>query len=345
MTPLAWLVLALSVCNIPVFRYALERWRVSPYEAIVFRRGSLGEAERAFLREIRRSNANIDIREIDLAGSPEEADMSLWKAQGDRPLPWVVVRFPDSGPAFPPAWTGSLADLRSNGLLDSPARREVARRLLAGDSAVWVLLESGRKEADDAAAARLRAELDRLEKELKLPVPAEDDPPLLSEAPLKIAFSILRIAPSDERERAFAGLLRTAEPELEKADEPVAVPVFGRGRALWPLWGKDFSPEGIEEAAKFLTGACSCQVKELNPGVDLLFDVDWEASLAVAAPEEPPPPPAPILGTRRPAEEPPPSVPPAQPSGSSRVLLWIGAGIAALLAVVTGLRLFGRSAS
>jgi hypothetical protein len=342
MTPLAWLALSLAVCNIPVFRYALERWRASPYEAIVFRRGPLGEAERAFLREIRRSNANIDLREVDLAGSPEENDAALWKAQGDRPLPWVVVRFPNAGPAFPPAWTGPLADLRSNGLLDSPARREAARRLLSGDSAVWVLLESGRKEADDAAAARLRAELDRLEKELKLPVPVEDDPPLLSEVPLKIVFSILRIAPSEDRERAFAGLLRAAEPELAKVDEPVAIPVFGRGRALWPLWGKDLSPEGIEEAAKFLTGACSCQVKELNPGVDLLFEVDWESSLAGVAPEEPPPPPPPVLGTRRPAEE---SPPPARPSGSSRALLWVGAGVAALLAVGTGLRLFGRSAS
>jgi hypothetical protein len=342
MTPLAWWILSLALCNIPVFRYALERWRASPYEAIVFRRATLAEAERALLRELRRSNANIDFREVDLAGVPEAPDAALWKAQGDRPLPWVVVRFPDAGPSFPPAWAGRLADLRAQGLLDSPARREAARRLLAGDSAVWILLESGRKETDDAAGALLRAELDRLEKTLKLPVPAEDDPPLLSEVPLKIAFSILRIAPSDERERAFAALLRAAEPELKDATGPVVVPVFGRGRALWPLWDKGISRESIQEAAGFLTGACSCQVKELNPGVDLLFDVDWEVSLAAVPPEEPPPPPAPVLGTRRPVEEPVPPPPPASPS---RLFLWAGAAVAALLAVVTGLRLFGRSGS
>ncbi|MFN3486777.1 MAG: hypothetical protein ACK44W_15020, partial [Planctomycetota bacterium] len=297
------------------------------------------------LREIRRSNANIEFREVDLAGSPEESDAALWKTQGDRPLPWVVVRFPDAGPSFPPAWAGRLADLREKGLLDSPARREIVRRLLAGDSAVWVLLESGRQETDDAAAALLKDELNRLEKTLKLPVPAEEDPPLLSEVPLKIAFSILRISASDEGERAFAGLLRAAEPDLRDAEGPVVIPIFGRGRALWPIWDKGISREAIEEIGVFLTGECSCQVKELNPGVDLLFDVDWEGSLAMPVREEPPPPPTPVLGTRRPAGEPPPSAPPAQPFTSSRPLLWAGALVAGLLAVVTGRRLFGRAGS
>ena len=69
----------------------------------------------------------------------------------------------------------------------------VVRRLLAGQSAVWVLLESGDAERDQAAAERLQTELRRAEAELELPVPeeesAEDD---LEE--LWIEFSTVRLS-------------------------------------------------------------------------------------------------------------------------------------------------------
>src|ERR1041384_4320897 len=37
----------------------------------------------------------------------------------------------------------------------------------------------------------------------------------------------------------------------------------------------EITPEMIADVAKFLCRECSCQVKELNPGVDLLFVADW----------------------------------------------------------------------
>jgi len=33
--------------------------------------------------------------------------------------------------------------------------------------------------------------------------------------------------------------------------------------------------EYIERVSEFLTGACSCEVKSLNPGFDILIPVDW----------------------------------------------------------------------
>jgi hypothetical protein len=58
--------------------------------------------------------------------------------------------------------------------------------------------------------------------------------------------------------------------------------VFGRGRALgaWPAEG--FGDEQIDEASLFLLGACSCEVKRLNPGWDLLLNVDWDERLQLA---------------------------------------------------------------
>jgi hypothetical protein len=43
--------------------------------------------------------------------------------------------------------------------------------------------------------------------------------------------------------------------------------------------GKGIKHETIDEAASFLIGSCSCQVKEKNPGADLLMTVDWKALL------------------------------------------------------------------
>jgi len=49
---------------------------------------------------------------------------------------------------------------------------------------------------------------------------------------------------------------------------------------VWP--GEKLSADLIEEATLFLTGACSCEVKNLNPGWDLLMNVDWETELEKA---------------------------------------------------------------
>ncbi len=45
------------------------------------------------------------------------------------------------------------------------------------------------------------------------------------------------------------------------------------------MLGKGINAETIQDAAKFLCGACSCLVKRLNPGVDLLMAADWDAIL------------------------------------------------------------------
>ena len=60
-------------------------------------------------------------------------------------------------------------------VIDSPKRRELARRLLKGDSTVWLLLESGNQAKDEAASKKLIGRLLALEKELKLPDIKQED--------------------------------------------------------------------------------------------------------------------------------------------------------------------------
>jgi hypothetical protein len=44
----------------------------------------------------------------------------------------------------------------------------------------------------------------------------------------------------------------------------------------------------IRELTEFLCGACSCQVKEQNPGFDLLLTTDWNRALFGEDAEGPP---------------------------------------------------------
>lgn len=80
---------------------------------------------------------------------------------------------------------------------------------------------------------------------------------------------------------------------VEKSEhEPLVVPVFGRGRALEVIPASSVNDALIEDLTLFLCGACSCQVKDMNPGFDLLLDAQWETDLfgedgLVPSPEPP----------------------------------------------------------
>lgn len=285
---LAFGVLMLSpdlapACQIPVFRYALERWQPAAYEVVVFHRGPLSAADQAAvdgLGDVGKTLANLVMTDADLSRPLDKALKKVWEAQSGKAepaLPWAVILYPDD-PAAGPLWAGPPAEASAHPLLDSPARREVARRLLGGQSAVWVLVEGGDEAKDEVAAKSLEQELEAQQKALVLPDLdlGAPGPRLLSELPLKVGFSALRVSRSDDKERAFVAML-THGLKPQESPEPVLVPVFGQGRALCVLQGKEIEPGQVGQIATFLTGACSCQVKELNPGFDLLMAADWQS--------------------------------------------------------------------
>ena len=59
----------------------------------------------------------------------------------------------------------------------------------------------------------------------------------------------------------------------------MAFPIFGRGRVLPPMVGEAINTENITLAANYLCGACSCQMKAQNPGMDTLSNLDWRRYL------------------------------------------------------------------
>jgi len=98
---------------------------------------------------------------------------------------------------------------------------------------------------------------------------------LLARIPLGVRFSLLEVA-------ADSGLRRTA---VARSAQPVdeqttlVVPVFGRGRGAQVLTAEELDADVIADLSRFLCGACSCQVKQLNPGFDLLLPVSWDERL------------------------------------------------------------------
>jgi len=286
---------AAPACNVPVFRYALERWAADPYEAIVFQREPLSADQQAALDTLTKAaqsgRANLTVTTVNLNGEVRPALRTLWSLQPNPTLPWIVLRYPRHAGIEPPAWAGALGANVVKELLDSPARRDIGQNLLRGDAVVWLLLEPGKTGADREHAQLLESKLRALEKTLELPKLTAQDPQMKRDLPLKIAFSIVRLARSDPAEQVLVNLLLNRNTNWVKSAETMLFPIFGRGRVIPPATGEQIQEEAIQEMAEFLTGPCSCEVKEQNPGYDLLLTADWESvpSYQEIAVAEPPP--------------------------------------------------------
>jgi hypothetical protein len=300
------LILALGMpiaawsCSVPVFRYALEHWAPDTFEALIFHRGELTPAQDALRVRLAGDGQgiapNLSVRTVDVDDPTAAEWLPVWKQLKGDTLPWLTVR-PAPKTGMPWLLTSQPLTAKAvDGLADSPARSEIAKRLAGGQSAVWVLLDSGNAEADAAAEQRLTERLEYLRSVLKLPELDEADIAngliSLGGADLRLEFSILKLSRSDPAERQFTTMLLKTEDDLIDLKEPMVFPIFGRGRALYTLVGKGINNETIDQAAIFLTGSCSCEVKDQNPGVDLLMTADWMSGLRTTdtnAPTEPNP--------------------------------------------------------
>src|SRR5262245_53434181 len=86
-----------SACNVPVFRYALERWTTDPYEVIVFHRGPLGPADKALTDALAKhadadpAAVNFSLDLIDLNRDLPAEIVKLYEAQPVQDLPLMVV--------------------------------------------------------------------------------------------------------------------------------------------------------------------------------------------------------------------------------------------------------------
>ena len=323
-------------CSIPVFRYALDRWQADPFTLDVSATDAKDEAVARFLRNLTDS-------------SPMNLSPTRSQEEGSSRL-----TFPHAAQDAAPAWSGKLDAATLPRITDSPARAELVKRILAGESAVWVLVESGQKNADDRAESTLEKRLRYLEQVAQVPAIDPSDPTSkLGPGPaLRVKFSVLRIWSGDDAEKPFIAMLAGPNGYMENANGPWLALVFGRGRVLGAWSAEGFGDEQIDEASLFLLAACSCEVKRMNPGWDLLLSADWTESLrAIGYPE---PPPAELQKPKVAAAEPEPAKPEAAkpetvtiaaapPAPPSRQFGFSPAAIAAAVLLVLGSALAVRT--
>ncbi|HUV38387.1 MAG TPA: hypothetical protein VMY39_02180 [Planctomycetota bacterium] len=278
-------VSTVEACSVPVFRYALERWPAGRYEVLLLHRGALGEDD-AKLRDWLRACAdgldartNMDLLELDVDKETEGPYAKVIARHVEAPLPRLVVRFPATYPVEDDVWAGPLDAADAQALVDSPARRKIGLGILGGQAAVWLLLESGDKAKDDAAAALVSEQIAKLKDTLHLPELLPEDVLDGAEPPaeMKVDFSMVRVSRTDPAEKLLVAILLAYEPELKRGSEPMLFPVIGQGLVLPPLIGKGISRSNVSDAATFIVGECSCWAKEQIRGLDLLMSVDWMA--------------------------------------------------------------------
>jgi hypothetical protein len=270
-------------CVVPVFRYAMERWEPASYGLFVVHRGGLEADTVAAMKAAAETRANLVVGDVDLSAAaadnlPAVADLFLDRIDTNR-LPQAVLLFPAEicvPDVDPVAWQGDATPEALAAIVDSPVRRALVGGLTAGKTAVWVLLKCGDAEKDGAARKLLETQLAFLEKELRL---NEAFTAIVAEpgSDIRIDFSVLELDRNDPAEAVLASLLTGSdtEPDVLRGN-PAAFAVFGRGRAFVPLIGEGITEDFVTEVCEFLTGDCSCVVKEQNPGIDLLLSADWD---------------------------------------------------------------------
>ncbi|MEN9360682.1 MAG: hypothetical protein RL095_2217 [Verrucomicrobiota bacterium] len=261
-------------CEVPVFRYALERWSAHVWTLKVSHQGDLKPEEQAMIARIKAKsgpNCNVQVEVLPSSeASSEGASLNLFNPEGR------------------PVWNGFADVASADKILASPVRKKLVASLLGGESVVWLLVRSGKAQEDAAALAALKKAADEamqkqsLSKSVvafgKIDSTTELDNHLRSAIPLKLSYSIIEIDRQDPQEEILLAMLGgDAAPA-----GPWAAPVFGRGRALPPLPAERFSDGAVENTIGYVCGKCSCTVQSQNPGEDLLLEAEWASHVSAA---------------------------------------------------------------
>ena len=222
----------------------------------------------------------------------------------------------ESQPVVAELFAGRLDQKKLEAMIDSPVRKQLAKSLAEGNAAVMLILtgpdqqanKQAEKVAGEVVAMAAGGEFgvpggDDFPPDQFLPGPPSDTPsdtPSADDSPAEgapqddpseaLKLAVLKLSRTDPAEKWLVDSLLSVEPDLREskfAKSPMVFAVYGRGRAMPPYLDKGITRDNLAECVMFLTGPCSCTVKDQNPGVELLIRRDWdEVAEAMAAKEE-----------------------------------------------------------
>ena len=321
---LGWQTIA-SACTVPVFRYALDHWPSEPWQLEAPIAAFTQEPLSAALRNLGATSP------LNLTASPLDG--------GDVAKLYFPVQ---TSPEKSIAWQGKLDASNWEQLTNSPARQELIKRILAGESAVWVVLHGNDVKEHEALTARLTKRLTFLESAAQLPTidPNDPDSQLGPGPDVMLKFSSLQIDRANPQETVLTAMLAGVKGLSElPPEQSFAALVFGRGRVLgaWPA--SELTESFIDDTTMFLIKACSCQAKAQNPGWDLLLNANWDEALrtiedARSTPRPKPATPEIVLitpSTSNTTPSPSTDSPPIENPIQTNVWQWVGLAGAAVL--------------
>jgi hypothetical protein len=305
----------IAACDTPVYRYAMYRWEPAPFQIYYFFKGAMDEKAEKIKQAIDAAEnsedkpANVMFMAVNLDEDPllrkippyvkhdflPRQSPAIPSELTETPLPYLpdglepfappelpsyqVVAPP---PYFMKMYSGELDESEIAAFIDSPARRQIAKQLEAGKASVLVMLtgtdDTANQEAEKATK-KIIQDLAAGKVELYLPPSfAMDEGDTEEEKGPTIEFGFVKVDRDDPKEYWLVESLLSMEQDLKDeqwVDKPMVFAVFGRGRALPPFVGKGINEDNLLDCVYFVTGACSCTVKDQNPGMDLLFAYDW----------------------------------------------------------------------
>ncbi|MDG1872479.1 MAG: hypothetical protein P8J27_01110 [Mariniblastus sp.] len=273
-------------CNIPVFRFALERWQPDPYELICLTKSSPTQADRKFiaaLSEFAKQHSK-QCRVSAYAMDSKIKNSKIAKLANDisseAQFPYLLVRNKMGRGRIATSWQGCASDFAMDEFFKSPVRTDLANRLIKGHSVVWLVVASSNDQTTSKLTRQLSESLGMLQDKIPLPegvgLPGSE---LYSTIPLSMKFSVVTIKRDDPQEKVLVNFIQQFQPDAFAEDVPLVVPVFGKARALEVIPGDRLDANLIEDLTIFLSGACSCQVKDLNPGFDLPLTLNWNEEI------------------------------------------------------------------
>jgi len=269
-------------CNIPVFRYALERWEPSQYILEVYQEAPFTEPEAQLIDRLNKISASGKER-LNIKVNINNTEAAHFDEDVLSQLPGLILYFPDDTTHSNPIWAGGLNEENVEKLLDSPARKQLRKELQSDKTAVFLILSSSRGETDQEKNKFAEQILSQAEKEIYITAPGTDihGNPIVNPdfSHTDLHFSSIFVDRMNPEEEILARILLGTERDLWDYDVPIAFPLFGRGRILYALVGNGINKSMLYKACSAVTGWCSCTVKDDNPGTDLLIAADWNAGL------------------------------------------------------------------
>ena len=294
-------------CDTPVYRYAMYRWEPSPYEVYHFHSADMQQAftsAKEQLNDARNekvSPLNVAVYPVDLAKDAELKTVPrdvrrIWQQKVEEGIktPATLIVNPKGYEVH----CGPLAKGDVAAIASSPARKQIGKLLSKGHCGVYVLVlgkDNTLNKAAKEAVAKVVKDVNSGDLSLytgpdavnplgKPKQDAEDKQEGDEKAPhsaVSLTFTQKELQAKDPW--LYRSLLSVENDLHEFQDEPMLFVVYGRGRALPPYIGKGIVYENLVEVTDFITSACSCTVKDQNPGVDLLMSFDWDSASASVA--------------------------------------------------------------